>query len=235
MFHLGRRYAAEDAGVLRGFTDWHCHILPGVDDGIRTMDEALGVLEWYGGAGVSRVWLTPHIMEDIPNSTEALRERFAQLCEAYRGPVRLHLASENMMDNLFLERLASRDLLPLGEEGKLLLVETSYFNPPVDLYGIFEKIREAGFEPLLAHPERYVYMDMDDYSRLRAEGILLQMNIPSLCGAYGREASDKAHRLLSEGYYDRCGSDLHRLSHFQGAVRQKVLDTKTVKKLNDLL
>ena len=118
MWPFSRRTDA--AGLLDpGFTDWHCHVLPGVDDGVRTMAEALEVLEEYGRRGVAEVWLTPHIMEDIPNTTAALRERFSELQAAYSGPVRLHLAAENMLDSLFEERLESGDLLPLGPGGTI--------------------------------------------------------------------------------------------------------------------
>lgn len=78
-------------------------------------------------------------MEDIPNTTAGLRSRFEQFQKNYTGNIRLHLAAEYMLDNLFKERLAHRDLLPIGEEGNHLLVETSYFNPPMDLYGMMEK------------------------------------------------------------------------------------------------
>ena len=127
---------------LGGFsTDWHCHILPGVDDGLPTMDDALEVLAAYERIGIAQAWLTPHIMEDIPNTTDALRAQFAKLQEAYAsGAVELHLAAENMLDNLFEERLAARDLLPIGDSCDHLLVETSYFSPPMDLLGTLDRI-----------------------------------------------------------------------------------------------
>ena len=93
---------------LEGFADWHCHILPGVDDGVRSMNESLEMLDVYEMAGIKEVWLTPHVMEDVPNTTAMLRARFQDLEKAYSGKVRLHLASENMMDNLLLERLEDR-------------------------------------------------------------------------------------------------------------------------------
>lgn len=113
---------------ITNFVDYHSHILPGVDDGIRTISDSLAVLSEYENLGVSNVWLTPHIMEDYPNTTDALRTRFSELKEEYKGGINLHLASENMMDELFMERLESDDLLPLNN--KHLLVETSYYNPP---------------------------------------------------------------------------------------------------------
>ena len=78
-----------------------------MDDGIQTMKDSLAVLNYYESIGISDVWLTPHIMEDIPNTTADLRARYSELLDAYKGPVKLHLAAENMIDNLFNERLAA--------------------------------------------------------------------------------------------------------------------------------
>ncbi|MCR4824644.1 MAG: capsular biosynthesis protein [Bacteroidales bacterium] len=191
-------------------TDHHSHVLPGVDDGVRTMEESLVILDRLAREGVETLWLTPHIMEDVPNETEALRTRFAELQAAYSGPIRLYLAAEYMMDSLFVERLETRDLLPIGTQGDHLLVETSCFTPPMDLDGLLQRIRSAGYFPVLAHPERYFYMDRKDYRRLVATGLQLQLNLGSLGGAYGREVRNKARWLLRHGFYTIAGSDLHR-------------------------
>lgn len=128
-----------ESGILGGMTDFHSHLLPGVDDGVQTVEESLEILRLYEQLGIREVWFTPHIMEDIPNTTAGLRNRFEQFQKSYTGNICLHLAAEYMLDNLFKERLAHRDLLPIGEVGNHLLVETSYFNPPMDLYGMMEK------------------------------------------------------------------------------------------------
>lgn len=217
-----------------GFTDWHSHILPGVDDGVETLDDALLILDAYGKAGIKKVWLTPHIMEDMPNSTSFLKERFLELKEAYKGKIELHLAAENMMDNLFRERLASNDLLPIGEDGKTLLVETSYFNPPANVKNIISSILSAGYRPLLAHPERYLYIhDFDKYTELKNMGVLFQLNLMSLSNNYGPEVKQKATRLLQEGYYDLLGSDIHRPAHLDTLceIRLRPAMTKRVKSL----
>ena len=90
---IKRKQSLLQSGVLQGMTDRHCHILFGVDDGIQTLEDSLAVLAYDEEVGIRDVWCTPHIMEDVPNATEALRERFAQLQQAYTGPVRLHLAA----------------------------------------------------------------------------------------------------------------------------------------------
>lgn len=197
------------SSLLTNFTDHHSHILPGVDDGVKKMETSLKVLERYEQFGIAEVWCTPHIMEDIPNTTVALQTRFAELCEAYQGPIKLHLAAEYMMDALFDERLEKGDLLTLGNEGNQLLVETSYFTPPMDMDSILRRIKQRGLYPMLAHPERYVYMGKERYTALKDNGIRFQLNLSSLSGAYGPEAKDKAHWILKHDYYDLAGSDLH--------------------------
>ena len=197
------------SSLLNGFIDHHSHILPGVDDGVKKMEVSLKVLERYEQLGIAEVWCTPHIMEDIPNTTKALQARFAELCEAYHGPIKLHLAAEYMMDALFEERLSQGDLLALGDEGNQLLVETSYFTPPMDMDAILKQIKQKGYYPVLAHPERYVYMGKERYTELKNKDIRFQLNLSSLADAYGSEAKDKSHWILKQNYYDLAGSDLH--------------------------
>lgn len=197
--------------MLDGFTDWHSHVLPGVDDGIRTLEESLEVLEAYQNLGVRKLWLTPHIMEDYPNETAFLRERFKLLQDAWKGTMEIKLASENMLDSLFEMRLEANDFLPIGDEGRHLLVETSYFNPPYGMDKMLDGIFSAGYEPVLAHPERYSYMDKEGYRSLKERGILFQMNFMSLAGAYGETAKKKAEWLLEQDMVNLTGSDVHRL------------------------
>ena len=74
MWLFKKKIRLKDSGFFQGFIDWHCHLLPGVDDGVQTMEESLQILSFYEQLGVSEVWLTPHIMEDIPNTTEGLKD-----------------------------------------------------------------------------------------------------------------------------------------------------------------
>lgn len=209
MWPFKKKYPLADSGIFQGFTDWHSHILPGVDDGVRTMDEALEILALYERLGVKTVWLTPHIMEDVPNTSAQLKARFGDLKTAYKGTIRLHLAAEYMLDNLFKQRLEENDLLPLGEKEYYLLVETSYYNPPANLYGLLDEIKSKGYHPVLAHPERYGYMTGMGYKALKDTGVRFQLNIFSLVGAYGKEVQGKAEGLLKKGYYDLTGTDTH--------------------------
>lgn len=221
MLLFRKKQTLAESGFFHGFVDWHSHILPDVDDGVQAIEEALQILAEYERLGVKEVWLTPHIMEDIPNTTVLLRERFAGLQAAYQGNVILHLAAENMLDNLFEERLAKNDLLPIGNTGDHLLVETSYFNPPMGLQNILMRIKTKGYYPILAHPERYVYMGENDYIRLKALNVKFQLNLPSLTGMYMAEVERKARWLLKNNLYDFTGSDLHRLRTWKENVFDK--------------
>ena len=231
MFSLfGGKKSLIGSDLLRGGIDNHSHLLYGVDDGVRTLDESLSILSRLEETGLRRLWLTPHIMEDVPNTTEGLRERFERLKgEEYKGGIELRLAAEYMMDNLYEERLAAGDLLLHGEDR--VLVETSTMAPPMDLFGTLRKTLSKGYRPVLAHPERYHYMRESDYRRLRQMGILFQLNLPSLVGVYGEGIRRKAEAMLRAGLYVRCGSDLHDLAHFQLAAAQRNVSSRLLAQL----
>lgn len=212
MWPFSRYKSVLKSGVLQGMTDCHSHILPGVDDGVKTMRESLAILDRYEKLGIKTVWLTPHVMEDIPNKPSFLRERFEELKAEYKGNVELHLGAENMIDNLFEERLAAGDLLTVGADQRHLLVETSYFTPPFGFYDTIEEIKKLGYYPVLAHPERYVYMEQKDYERLKDMKVLFQMNLFSLVGMYGKGSQHVSHELLKRGMYDFVGSDIHSIT-----------------------
>ena len=220
--------------VFSGYTDWHSHLLPGVDDGVKTIDTSLSILARYEELGVRRVWLTPHIMEDIPNTTESLRQRFDELKSKYTGNIQLSLASENMLDNIFEERLEQNDLLPIGDNGDQLLVETSYYNSPVNFWDILDRIQRKGYYVLLAHPERYRYMDNDDYERLHEMRVRLQLNVPSLIGFYGQEAKKKSEWLINPGYYDVTGYDIHSARALEFILKGEI-GKKSLKQLQALI
>lgn len=207
MWLFGKSNEVKKKLIVPGFVDWHSHILPGVDDGVQTIEEALAILALYERMGVAEVWLTPHVMEDIPNTTERLLVRFEELRAAYEGTILLHLGAEYMIDNLFESRFEDDDLLPIGETA--LLVETSYFNPPMDLHNMLQRIKGKGYVPVLAHPERYLYMEHADYCQLKDMGVAYQLNVSSFAGLYGKHVRQKAEWLKCNGFYDYMGTDIH--------------------------
>ena len=219
--------------VLAGTVDSHSHILYGVDDGVKTLEETLAVLEYDEILGITDVWCTPHVMEDSATDTDILKARFAELLQAYTGPVKLHLAAEYMLDTVFEQRFRDRDLLTIGEEK--LLVETSTIAPPVNMYDTFREILSAGYRPLLAHPERYRYLNEASYERLIRQGVFFQLNLPSLVGFYGQTAKDKAEWMLSKGFYTQVGSDCHRLSMINEIYERKILSPEVISQLSRLV
>ena len=233
MWPFTKKRTIAQENPLAGGTDHHSHILPGVDDGIATMEEALQALETYSATGIKELWLTPHIMEDYPNTPAALQERFTTLRSCYTGPITLHLAAEYMIDNLFDDLLAAGNLLPIGKQGNHLLVETSYFTPPMQLNETLQRIKSKGYHPLLAHPERYIYMEEKQYRELRENGVKFQLNMISLSGGYGRAVEKRAKWLLKNNMYTVAGSDLHSHDALT-IINNTPVDTKQSEALREL-
>ncbi len=228
MWPFSSKHNLKEAGLFDGWTDCHSHILPGVDDGIQTIKESLAILSMYEIMGVRKVWLTPHIMEDCPNTPEKLKARFEELKSAYQGSIELSLAAENMMDALFVSRLEQGILMPYGDNHNELLIETSYVQPPRGMETILRDMQRAGYTPVLAHPERYLYMDGEKYENIKEMGVKFQLNVTSLIGAYGKQVKERAEYLLNEGYYNYSGSDAHSFHAIQRAFEHKGLKKNTI-------
>ena len=116
------------------------------------------------------------------------------------------------------------------DKGGKLLVETSYYTPPMNMGRMMEGIIKRGYEPILAHPERYQYMETKDYKRWKNMGVMLQLNVPSVVGAYGPEVQRKAEWLLKENMYDFCGTDTHSVEQV-GLLLNSLISKKTVKRI----
>ncbi|MBQ9722794.1 MAG: capsular biosynthesis protein [Bacteroidales bacterium] len=224
------KHSLIDSGVLKGSTDRHSHILYGVDDGIKTLEDSLAVLAFEESLGVKEVWCTPHIMEDVPNTTQSLRNRFEELCSQYNGTIKLRLAAEYMLDTVFIDRFKANDLLLMQND--TILVETSTIVPPYDLVGMLGQIMSDGLTALLAHPERYRFLEIDDILQMRENGVALQLNIASVTGYYGKSVRTKAEALLAKGAYSVFGSDCHRLMSLMEQYSRPELTKKTINNLN---
>ncbi len=234
MFGLfNRRTSILESGLLKGAVDQHSHILYGLDDGVKTQEDSLAILRFLEEQGVSEVWFTPHVMEDVPNTTEGIRARFEDLRAVYAGGIQLHLAAEYMIDTLFEDRLTRRDILEHGED--VVLVETSAIAPPINLWDVLEQMLKSGYRPLIAHPERYRYMDKADYKRLHDMGCVLQMNLPSIVGFYGESARERALDLSLIHIYSMVGSDCHRFRAIQAQYAARELKKDTLRKLAPLM
>lgn len=231
-FFSKKKTSLKDSGVLDGFKDCHTHILPGVDDGVKTIDDSLKILAYNEALGVRELWCTPHVMDDLANKTEMLRERFTSLQQAYSGSIKLHLGAEYMLDQEFEQRLQDDDLITLWDD--VVLVETSAQVPPYNLLEILENILRKGYRPMMAHPERYRYMQMADYRHLHNLGVLFQLNLGSLVAYYGESVQKTALQLLKEGLYTAAGSDCHRLASLDSQYQRSVLSPEIVSDLKRL-
>ena len=208
------------------------------------MDDALNILSQYERIGIKGVWLTPTISEEKPNETSYLRKCFEELQEEYdnklqttnRTPVILNLASDNMLDSLLCERLKKHDILPIGMDGKHLLVHMEVAHSPNNMYELVKQVQEAGYVPILAHPERYFYLEHADYHKLRKDmGVSFQMSIQSLAGMYGPEAKHRAMTLLEKGYYTHVGTDICDIHKFFAAVTEYKISIKHLDVIREII
>ena len=227
MFGFLRKEIIIKSEILTDFTDYHSHILPNVDDGIKSVEKALAVLDSYQVLGVKRVVFTPHIMADYPqNSAQFLRSKFEEFKRLYTGEIELSLGAEYMLDAKFEKHLNSGDLLPIVDN--YLLVETSYINSPINFMDQLRAIQSKGYFVVLAHPERYNYMQNDDYKQLKNIGVLFQLNLLSIVGVYGKGAEQRAKKLLHSGCYDFVGTDIHNLEFHLNVFHRRKLSKKDI-------
>lgn len=218
-----------DSGLLSGMTDVHCHLLPGVDDGMRSKKESMEALRFLIDLGVRRMFLTPHIMSDLQENTlSCLRERFEAFVEDYPGEITLKLAGEYMLDSGFPRQ---REMGLLTYADNHVLVETSYMAAPANFWEVLSELLLDGYTPVLAHPERYRYMLESDYLLLHERGCKLQLNLLSLSGCYGSRAVHNAKYMLESGLYSYIGSDFHNIEFHKNVMMQSYLS----KKLRDAL
>lgn len=233
MFSIFKKHSLAGSGILKGMTDIHTHILPGVDDGVRKLEESLAILEHYEREGVSRIILTPHIMEDYPlNRPEYLQDVFRRVEEAYTGRVTLGLGAEYMLDGNFTRHLDSGGLLTIAND--TILVETSCVNEPMAFGQMLAATRSKGYHIVLAHPERYRYMERNDYRRLLDGGVRFQLNLFSLTGIYGEDARKRALELLRSGSYSFLGTDTHNLRTSRNMIGRRCLRSSTVAMLEKI-
>lgn len=219
--------------LLNGMTDLHCHLLYGVDDGFETEEEALEMLSFFRQTGVQRVYLTPHVSDEYPGNTPTfLQARYEQLARVAPLGIELRLAAEYMLDAGFRERMAA-GLLTFP--GRRVLVETSYMAAPINYLDLLYDLLLEGYTPVIAHPERYMYMTDVDYYLLKCKGYKFQLNLFSLCNHYGQGVQTKARALLNRGAYDYVGSDCHDIDCYKAGLKQLSLSCSEQKKLQRLL
>jgi len=224
-----------DALAVLG-ADMHSHLLPGLDDGAETVEHSVELLRAMRALGYRKLIMTPHIMGDFyKNTPEGIRAALHTLQQAAVGiaDVTLECAAEYYLDEWFGPRLDRNDeLLSFGGEKRYLLFETSYINEPFNLAETVFRLKSMGYQPVLAHPERYTYLygRFDEIVRMRESGVLLQLNLNSLSGYYSAGAKKIAERLIDAGLVDLVGTDAHNLKHVN-TLRDKTLPAEYLRKL----
>ncbi|MGS2762137.1 tyrosine-protein phosphatase [Sinomicrobium sp. M5D2P9] len=210
--------------------DIHSHLLPGIDDGAKDIEDTEKLIQGFTDLGITRIITTPHIIQGVwPNTSEIiLRKKEEVLPVIKNSTISFHAAAEYLMDESFRELVKKGDILCLKDN--YVLVEMSYINPPISLFDILFDLQVAGYTPVLAHPERYVFYheNFEMYHKLKKAGCLLQLNLLSLTSYYGREVNKVAAKLLKQGMLDFIGTDAHNTRHLE-RLRQKIKTEEPVK------
>lgn len=199
-------------------TDMHSHLLAGLDDGVKTHDEALELIKHFAALGYEKLITTPHIMSDYyRNEPEPIKEKLRELNThllQHNIPLTIEAAAEYFLDEDLMQKVElKKELLTFGK--KYLLFETNFLTEPYQLNDFIFKVTIQGYKPILAHPERYAYMTMEKAEALRDRGVLFQINIPSLVGFYSKPIQRLAYKMIDQGWVEMLGSDCHSMIYMK--------------------
>ena len=238
MVSFFRKKAKYESDMSELYSDMHSHLIPGIDDGAEDMDTSIQMIKGMADLGYRKLITTPHIQWDIYQNTadiilsgmQAVQERLVQ----EDIPIEFSAAAEYFIDDHFEEMLdAGEKLLPLKDN--LVLVEFSFIKEPVELKEVLFKLQIKGYQPVIAHPERYLYFGAQRswYDQIREINCLFQLNLLSLCGYYGKKQEELAHYLIKKKYVDLLGSDLHNSRHILIIKASNTIMDITKKLLDD--
>ena len=215
---LKKKYFLKE--LFLNYPDIHNHILPGLDDGAKNIEASMALINRYKEIGIRQIIATPHVMNDFyPNNSQSIQQSLESLKKELllKGEeVRIKAAAEYMMDQSFLDLLENGPLLCLNEN--YILVEMSYFQPPINLNEILFKLKTKQYKPVLAHPERYMFYhtkSLDKYTDLKSRGCYFQLNALSITGHYGKRIQEIAFKLLEHDLIDFIGTDAHQARHLE--------------------
>jgi protein-tyrosine phosphatase len=200
--------------------DIHCHVLPGLDDGAPDVATSLELIKGQISMGMTRVTATPHIIGDLyrntPQKIHTALELLKRECIAAGISIELNAAAEYMLDDYFLQLVRTKQPL-LTIHNNIVLVELPYSVLPDNLEEIVFQLMTAGYQPILAHPERYQYYhnDYKNYFHLKDLGFLFQVNLLSFTPHYGKGVTKAAHFIMEHDLVDHVGSDMHHPRHVQ--------------------
>lgn len=225
-------------GVVQALRcDLHSHLIPGIDDGSPDMGTSLRLIRGLHDLGYQRIVTTPHVNADVfPNTPDVIRAGETAVIDQLRSQgigVGFRAAAEYLIDDGFLRALtADQPLLTLKD--KLVLVELSFAVPAINLKDILFQLQLRGYQPVLAHPERYLYFAANKgwYDQLRDTGCWFQLNLLSFAGYYGPEPRRLAEHLVKKQYVEFLGSDLHHERHLH-VLRTSGAIWRTARRLLD--
>jgi protein-tyrosine phosphatase len=205
-------------------TDIHSHFIPAIDDGSDSLETSITLIKGLVAQGFKHIITTPHVMSDhYENTSEVILSGLKMVQERLHTEgvtVTLHAAAEYYMDEYFLNLLNTQPLLTLWDNH--VLVEMGFYSPPRGWEDYFFKISLKGYQPILAHPERYPYFHKSyvEYNEIKEKGVLLQVNALSLTGYYGESVKKTAFRLLDDKLIDFIGTDAHHVRHIETLKEQ---------------
>lgn len=219
---------------LHGLVDIHNHILPGIDDGAKTVDDSIDLIKGFSEFGITNFVCTPHIMNNYyPNTPETINNSLEILKKEIENlgihTIKIDSAAEHMIDDNFESILQNNSVMPLKKE--YLLIEMSYLQPSFNFDNAIGEIAKHTYFPILAHPERYVYFHKKykTYAQLKTQGLLFQMNLLSLnAESYGTEVQKTTQKLLENNLIDFVGSDVHNM-HQLKMLKEVKISNKTLK------
>lgn len=200
--------------------DMHSHLIPGIDDGVKDLESSIRLIQGLINLGYRKIITTPHINGDIyPNTPKIIRAGQAAVEEEIRRldiDVQFHAAAEYLMDDHFY-RMLSEGHQFLTLKDNLVLVELSFAVPAINLMELLFEMQVKGYQPVLAHPERYLYFGANKgwYDQLKDAGCLFQLNLLSFRGYYGPGSQQLADWLVKKKYVDFLGSDMHHDRHLE--------------------
>lgn len=198
-------------------TDIHSHLLPGLDDGVKSFEQAAEIIIELKKLGYRKLITTPHVISDSYRNTpsgimDKLNALKIYLAEQHID-IELEAAAEYYLDEQLISKIANETLLTFGSN--YVLFETNFMTEPLNLKEFIFQLTTKGYKPVLAHPERYMYLQNNfaEIEDLLNRGVMLQVNISSITGYYSRQAQVTAQKLIDKGWVHLLGSDCHHLQH----------------------
>ena len=196
----------------------HSHLLSGIDDGVKNLDEAKELILRFRDLGYKKLITTPHVISDLYNNTPStINGKLSELqsCLTENGiDVKIEAAAEYYLDETLYQRLKNNEqFLTIGN--RYILFETNFIMEPLLLKEFIFLASSKGYKLILAHPERYLYLHghYEKIEDLIARGVYLQINITSLTGYYSRPAQKFAMELIDNKHVHFLGSDCHHMNH----------------------